>query len=380
MAEQSESSASVVQAKDQLELEKLELELEQLRHPVKSSLKSFGWKDIVTIFVAFAAIMVGVMTGLFNVRNERLRIERMQLEDGNKELEETRTSLQNEQGRIEEELRITRDQLGLHDKEWETIGDCINTCPDDDIDTGVILIPNVDGSSFSIGVELVGVDWPSSLYLEDGTLRVEYIHKQGEPQVKVGTSEILDKLQHIRRLSSLTIKDIQLAKEDVERIARLKIDSLSLINISDGECDDLVDPIGEMTNLTALGLGGNKGIRHPRALGRLNRLTFLNLAKTSFDDEGMALLRASKDSLRSLILGYTQVSDGGLRHLKGFTRLESLELNSCKQLTGTGLIELADLPKLDWLNLSGADAIDEDSRHVESLMKRNPSLRIQTPR
>ena len=121
MEEQGTESTGVQQDKDRLELEKLQLELEQLRHPVRASLSSFAWRDIVAISVATFGILLALMTGLFNVRSERLRIERIQLEQGNRKLEATKLDLQEEQDRLQEEHRTTREELAIHEKEWRAI-------------------------------------------------------------------------------------------------------------------------------------------------------------------------------------------------------------------------------------------------------------------
>ncbi len=128
MAKRNSDSAESQQTKETLELERLELEVQSLRHPIRTSLKSFNWKDCVAITVALAGISLAVVTGLFNVRHERLavtterlRIERMHLEEGNKELEETRSLLTLEQDQLVTELQKTKEQLVSYEKEREAI-------------------------------------------------------------------------------------------------------------------------------------------------------------------------------------------------------------------------------------------------------------------
>lgn len=356
--------------KETLELEKLQLELEGLRHPIKSSFKSFNWKDVVAIVVASGGVLLAVWTGLFNVRqerlsvtNERLRLEQMQLEQGNNELAATRSRLEGEQASLQEELRITKEQLGLHDEEWATIEKIRRGIPNSRIVTKVELTG--DGDQFGFGVLVHRLSFAPWSY-----------GSEPEAECDPRLSELLEGVQSVQRLSLCGVTGFQLSKKDISCIARPSIVELRLVN--NRLTDEMLEPIAELSQLTALMLGGNKGTRHPQALTYLTSLTFLNLAKTSFDDEGLALLRPLSNSLENLFLQSTEVSDEGLQHLQGFTALQSLDLTNCKNVTGPGLTGLVNLPSLKYLAIDGC-GIDEDGHKslLESLRQQNPSLIIE---
>jgi hypothetical protein len=60
------------------------------------------------------------------------------------------------------------------------------------------------------------------------------------------------------------------------------------------------------------------------------------------------------------------VTDAALAEPAGLTQFQSLDLYGCPGVTGAGLVHLAGLPELEWLNLSltrvGDAAVDALSR------------------
>lgn len=367
MANRNTASTVPQDDKEKLELEKLHLELQALRHPVKASFKSFTWKDLVTIVVAGSALLLGFLTGLFNVRqqrlqvaNERLGIERIQLEQGNKELEETRSLLTLEEKQLVAELKKTKSQLVSYEKEREAIQTLAS------------------GFGLALTTKLTLRDGADSFGFEiqpGGYGTREYLGGDVDPKEDEHIPEILDTLQHVQRLSSLRIEDIALSEDDIRRIANLSIVRLTLSN--NGLSDEMVEPIAQLSQLAHLSFEGNKAIRHPQALGQLRNLTFLHLERTSYDDEGLARIRHLGSKLQYLFMQATEVSDDGLAHLKEFTALEWLDLTTCRNVTGPGLVELVTLPSLKYLKIDYCGI--EDDGHLEfleSLRRRNPDLVI----
>ena len=83
-----------------------------------------------------------------------------------------------------------------------------------------------------------------------------------------------------------------------------------------------------------------------------------------------------------LCLDGTQVTDAGLEHLKGLTRLQSLDLSGT-QVTDAGLEHLKGLTQLQWLSLEGTQVTDAglehlkgltNSKHCPSVVPRSPTL------
>ena len=362
------ATGSTKTQKDKLELEKLQLEVAQLRRPTRSALWCITWKDIVTVLVAIIGIFLVYWNGLFDGQqkylqagNERLHTEKIQLEMGNKELEQTRSRIQQENKHLEKELEITKVKLGDHEKELAAIWKLNKGFVDAHMIIEVKLHCNDERIAYVI--EISPFNWGSNEYLGNG-----------EPvrEIRPCINEIIKTVADIRNLQSLRIQNIELSKEDIALIAKLNVDGLHLDNCN--LTDEMVEPIGNMGKLISLKLSGNKGIQHPRIFQRLHHLDFLNVAETSFDDEGMAFLRHLSKTLMYLFLDSTDISDSGLLHLKDFTKLRYLSLNYNSGITsGTALvnlIEIADLGNLSFEHCGMEEKVFNDL--VALLEKKSP--------
>ena len=67
-----------------------------------------------------------------------------------------------------------------------------------------------------------------------------------------------------------------------------------------------------------------------------------------------------------VVIVNSQVTDAGLVHLKGLTKLEVLLL-TCKQITDAGLVHLKGLTNLESLNLSNTPITDTGLVHLKGL-------------
>ncbi len=79
--------------------------------------------------------------------------------------------------------------------------------------------------------------------------------------------------------------------------------------------------------------------------------------------------------LQSLDLSHTEVTDAGLEHLRGLTGLQSLNLMWCIKLTDLGLEHLKALRKLQTLVLSNTNVTDAG---VKKLRQALPNCKIET--
>ena len=73
---------------------------------------------------------------------------------------------------------------------------------------------------------------------------------------------------------------------------------------------------------------------------------------TQITDEGLVHLKGLS-KLQLLDLDGTQVTDAGLVHLKGLTKLEHLYLEGCRDITDAGLMHLKGLTNLEQLPVDG---------------------------
>jgi Leucine-rich repeat (LRR) protein len=93
----------------------------------------------------------------------------------------------------------------------------------------------------------------------------------------------------------------------------------------------------------------------------------ISLVHTAVGDAGMAHLKGLT-KLESLELWFTQVGDAGLAHLKGLTKLTCLGLY-VTQVSDAGLAHLKGLTRLTYLHLSGTLVSDAGLAHLKGLTK-----------
>jgi hypothetical protein len=103
----------------------------------------------------------------------------------------------------------------------------------------------------------------------------------------------------------------------------------------------------------------------------LTKLGWLDLDKTQVTDAGLVHLQGLT-KLEWLYLENTHVTDAGLEHLKGLTELKLLLLDGT-QVTDAGLAHLKGLTELGSLHLNGTHVTDQG---VSELQKALPNLEI----
>jgi hypothetical protein len=97
------------------------------------------------------------------------------------------------------------------------------------------------------------------------------------------------------------------------------------------------------------------GLMHLRRLRRLGRI---QLTGPGITDDRLAEL-ASVRGLKSIVLQRTPVTDAGLRHFAGLSKLEHLTIYDAQGVTDAGLIPLAKLPRLRSLYLRQAPRVTD---------------------
>jgi hypothetical protein len=90
-----------------------------------------------------------------------------------------------------------------------------------------------------------------------------------------------------------------------------------------------------------------------------------NLFNTQITDGGLAHI-AGFSQLQVLCLGGTKITDAGLAHIEGLNQLQSLWLNNTK-VTDAGLAQLIGLPQLQDLNLRNTQITDAGLAHIAGL-------------
>jgi len=93
--------------------------------------------------------------------------------------------------------------------------------------------------------------------------------------------------------------------------------------------------------------------------------TGIRVTDDLIDDEEMALLGSCAE-IKALHLGGSDITNDGLKHIVGMTKLEYLTLHYT-QITDEGLEHLRGLSKLSRLNLSDTSVGDRGIKHIEGL-------------
>ena len=101
-------------------------------------------------------------------------------------------------------------------------------------------------------------------------------------------------------------------------------------------------------------------------------LYFINIGATQFDlshfkyltDDVLALL---PPNLEHLDLNGCNITDAGLALLPHFTKLHTLDLSGCKNITNAGLAHLQKFTNLEHLDLNGCNITDAGLRYLQDL-------------
>jgi len=102
-----------------------------------------------------------------------------------------------------------------------------------------------------------------------------------------------------------------------------------------------------------------------KAIGALSQVGYLALDGTQLTDEGLKCLRGM-DRIRQLQLCGTRITDQGLKHLEGMTGLSVLHLANT-EISDTGLKHLEGLTGLSTLCLSDTEISDAGLEHLQGL-------------
>ncbi len=146
-------------------------------------------------------------------------------------------------------------------------------------------------------------------------------------------------------------------------LPRLTSLSVSHTDLTGATFGNLAERFPGVTDLTLYGTKCNDdGLAE---VGKLHRLTFLDIDSTSITDAGIAHLR-DLVNLVTLDMQRTPVTDASLRHLSKMTKLEGLRLNETK-VTGSGFVHLVGLPKLVDISMDGTLLTDKEAPIVAKL-------------
>jgi Leucine-rich repeat (LRR) protein len=104
-------------------------------------------------------------------------------------------------------------------------------------------------------------------------------------------------------------------------------------------------------------------MKHLKGLHSVNSVT---LTAYEADDDDLALL-AGMRSIERLTASDNKFSDAALKHVGSLTGLRYLDLSGCPNITSVGMKHLAELSKLEDLNLAGTAVGDEGLKYFANL-------------
>ncbi len=110
-------------------------------------------------------------------------------------------------------------------------------------------------------------------------------------------------------------------------------------NIDDAQLRQLVRELADFTPLVFLNLSENRKITNLglEYIRTLEQVSMLNLSSCSLTDAGLVHL-AGMSKLEYLDLSYcNRISDTGLKHLRALSHLEHLQLKGCLRITKAGI-------------------------------------------
>ena len=171
----------------------------------------------------------------------------------------------------------------------------------------------------------------------------------------------LKELKDLKNLTRLYLVPRQITDTALANFREIgKLYTLSNALGKDGKpptsAEDVLSLVLAVDNLTDAGL---------KELKEFKNLTTLNLNNTKVTDAGLKELKDLKN-LTTLSLYSTQVTDAGLKELKELKTLSSLNLASTK-VTDTGLKELKEIKTLSSLDLSYTKVTDAGLKELKDL-------------
>ncbi len=165
-------------------------------------------------------------------------------------------------------------------------------------------------------------------------------------------------LIHIRGLTGLRVLILQGTRIDGSGLAHLTgMHNLEELRLGNHGLDLTNASMAHLSHLTSLrwlalwGTGiGDAGLAHLRPL---KSLRFLALNNTMITNKGLEIVGKFTELERGLQVGQTRISDDGLAHLKGLTKLKHIKVYG-NNITDAGLEHLRGLTSLEniWLGMN----------------------------
>ncbi len=171
-------------------------------------------------------------------------------------------------------------------------------------------------------------------------------------------------LSHLTGLTELTLQNVQVTDQGMRHLESMQ--ALQKLSFYAAECGNgALKSIGQLSSLEVLDMG----IMKWTDVGLLHLANLKSLQEISFPDRG----RPGKgfDAIVQLpnlkYIGGHTFTDVHMARLKGSKTLRALNLDNNEFLTDAGLAHLADVPKLEYLNLHHTNITEGGVQHLRPL-------------
>lgn len=144
-----------------------------------------------------------------------------------------------------------------------------------------------------------------------------------------------------------------------------------------GEIGKLDRGLQRLKNLTHLSFnGGRLGPEGVKSIRHMTSLKSLDFTDSDIDNEGLACVKESTQLASMSFFGSRGLSDEGMVHLRGLANLTLLDLRNegftaaepkVPRVTDAGLKHLAGSTKLEYLNLQGQHITDDGLKHLSGM-------------
>lgn len=320
----SQEATELDRRKKVLEIEKLELEVKAVKDGNvwwRKTIREVKVSEWITAIVAIVALATAFSTGLFDAIRERLiaQGERLSIEKLN--LEQQRKRLDEEISSKESQLDEIRTKLSPYRLEESAITGLKN------------LKSKLIDVRFSIGAENDG-------YLVEITGRDEKLNwNLIEPRVSrvnPHVSEAIRLTSQLRSLKGVRIDGVQIDQNDIQILmTHPEIERIVLDNNAAGQ--DILKTLRKFPKLKYLRIDNNP-IISINECGSLPQIELLHFSNANITDDGLANIANAFPNLTSLHLGNLRITDKGLKHIGALPKLSSMTVLGT-EVTADGLID-----------------------------------------
>lgn len=293
----------------------------------RKSILEVKLSEWITASAAVVALVTVYATGFFNAtrerqtaQGERLSIEKLNLEQQRKRLDEEISSK-------ESQLDEIRTKLSPYRLEESAITG-LKSLKSKLIDVRFSISAENDGYL----VEITGLDEKRDLKLIDFNL----LNRSAVSRVNPHVSEAIRFTSQLRSLKGVCIDGVQIDQNDIQILmTHPEIERIILENNAAGH--EILKTLRKLPKLKYLRIQNNP-VTSINECGSLPQIEHLHFSNTDITDDGLANIAYAFPNLTSLHLGNLRITDKGLKHIGALPNLLNMTMLGT-EVTTDGLID-----------------------------------------